>query len=39
MGHNRMMVRCLEDGKAKQFYTSRHGSLWKIDYKAGRKTD
>ena len=38
-GEGRAIVRYLEAGKAKQLYLSRDGELWKVDYKAGRKTE
>ncbi|MGB5964994.1 MAG: hypothetical protein WBF77_09265 [Sulfurimonadaceae bacterium] len=39
MGSDRFMVRFMEDTKAKQLYLSKHNRSWKIDYKAGRKTN
>lgn len=39
IGPDRFMVRFMEDGKAKQLYLSKHETSWKIDYKAGRKTN
>lgn len=38
IGIDRSMVRFKEDGKIKQLYLSKQDKLWKIDYKAGRKT-
>jgi hypothetical protein len=38
-GEGRAIVRYLEAGKSKQLYLSRHGKLWKVDYKAGRKIE
>ena len=39
IGFDREMVRFKEDGKMKQLYLSKHETSWKIDYKAGRKTN
>ena len=39
IGSERFMVRFMEDAKAKQLYLSKHNTSWKIDYKAGRKTN
>ncbi len=39
LGKSRAMIRYKEDGKKKQLYSSVHGSLWKIDYMAGRQID
>lgn len=39
MGPERVMVRFMEDKKKKQLYLSQQNRDWKIDYKAGRKTD
>lgn len=39
LGKSRAIIRYKEDGKKKQLYTSVHGSLWKIDYMAGRQID
>ena len=39
IGYERAIVRFKEEGKPKQLYLSLHDSVWKIDYKAGRKTD
>ncbi len=39
IGVDRVIVQFKEEGKAKQLYLSQHGRSWKIDYKAGRKTN
>jgi len=39
LGTSRCMIRYKENSHAKQLFTSLHGNLWKIDYKAGRKID
>jgi hypothetical protein len=39
IGSERVIVRFNEEGKTKQLYLSRHDAAWKIDYKAGRKTN
>jgi hypothetical protein len=39
LGKTRCMIRYKEDGKTKQLFTSLHDTIWKIDYKAGRKVD
>lgn len=38
IGKNRVMIRFKEDGKKKQLYVSKEGTLWKMNYKAGRRT-
>lgn len=39
LGTSRCMIRYKEDGNKKQLFTSKHGSIWKIDYMAGRQID
>lgn len=39
LGKSRAIIRYKENGKKKQLFASLHGSLWKIDYMAGRKID